>query len=90
MAALHPLAVLGGRLPDTAIGGPVRWVSPKWDCVDPEKDVKAERLQVEAGFKSRRQVILEMGEGPDRVADEIAADTFTPTTSTQADGTASP
>jgi lambda family phage portal protein len=65
-------SVLTGALPQSAVGSPVRWVPPKWDWIDPEKDAAAEQLQVAAGFKSRRQVIIESGLDPDRVLQEIA------------------
>lgn len=73
---LLELAVLRGDMPESAIDAPVRWVPPKWQFVDPEKDAQAEALQVTSGFKSRRQVILEMGYDPDKVDEELAADTF--------------
>jgi lambda family phage portal protein len=66
------MAVLSGALPETAIRAPVRWVPPAWDWVDPLKDAQAEQLAVEAGFKSRSQVIVERGRDPDKVLAEIA------------------
>ncbi|CAK0755610.1 hypothetical protein WCLP8_2660002 [uncultured Gammaproteobacteria bacterium] len=51
-----------------------RWTPPKWDWIDPLKDIKAEMLAVEAGFKSRSQVQEEMGTVPEEVDARIAAD----------------
>ena len=52
----------------------VNWHTPRWQWVDPEKDVKAEKLQVDAGFKARSTVINEMGEDPETVDLQIAED----------------
>jgi capsid protein len=37
------------------------WLPPKFDHVDPKKDVEAEILAVNAGLRSRRQAISERG-----------------------------
>lgn len=66
-------AALAGLLPMDIDPG-VRWITPAWEWVDPEADVKADALAVERGFKSRRQVISESGRDPDQVAAEIAAE----------------
>jgi len=42
----------------------VRWIPPKFEWVDPLKDQQAEKLAVDAGFKSRSDVIDEMGDDP--------------------------
>lgn len=52
----------------------VQWHTPKWAWVDPLKEVQAEQLQVQCGFKARSTVINEMGEDPERVDAQIAAD----------------
>ncbi len=52
----------------------VQWHTPKWAWVDPLKEVQAEQLQVQCGFKARSTVILETGEDPERVDAQIAAD----------------
>lgn len=64
---------LAGAVPVGTDPG-VRWVSPCWEHVDPVKDVQSDVLAVEAGFKSRRQVVAEWGRDPDDVAAEIAAE----------------
>jgi lambda family phage portal protein len=50
------------------------WRTPKWDWVDPLKDVQAEKSAVDAGFKARSAVIEERGEDPEIVDEQIAAD----------------
>lgn len=50
----------------------VAWTPPSWPWVDPTKDVKAAREEVEAGFRSRSSVIVARGEDPDQVDEEIA------------------
>jgi len=52
----------------------VKWFPPKWDWVDPLKDAQAEKLQIDAGMKSRSDVIEERGEDPEVVDARIAAD----------------
>ena len=42
-------------------GGNVRWITPKWDWIDPLKDLTAEKLAVDSGFKPRSDVIEAMG-----------------------------
>ena len=52
----------------------VKWIPPKWDWVDPLKDRKAEIEAIEAGLKSRSDVIESEGydaEGHQRIADEF-------------------
>ena len=50
------------------------WYPPAFPWVDPEKDIRAEALAVENGFKSRRQVVAERGYDIERLDAEIAAD----------------
>jgi lambda family phage portal protein len=52
----------------------VAWIPPAWPWVDPLKDVKAARDEVEAGFRSRSSVIEARGEDPDEVDAAIAAE----------------
>ncbi len=47
------------------------WIPPRWDWVDPLKDIQAEAEAVNNGFKARSQVIREFGEDP--VATDMAA-----------------
>jgi hypothetical protein len=55
-------------------GGKVRYITPKWDWIDPLKDLSAEKLAVDAGFKPRSDVIEAMGEDPHEVDARIKAD----------------
>lgn len=50
------------------------WLPPRWDWVDPLKDIKAEREAIDAGLKSRTQSISERGYDASTVDAEIAAD----------------
>lgn len=52
----------------------VAHIPPAWPWVDPSKDVKAAKEEVDAGFRSRSSVIEARGEDPDEVDAEIAAD----------------
>jgi ATP-dependent protease ClpP protease subunit len=55
-------AGLAGKLdlPDPAAARVVQWIPPRWDWVDPLKDIQAQVLAMEAGITSRRKVV----EGP--------------------------
>jgi lambda family phage portal protein len=74
------LAVLSAELPardfdhDPAAYLGCEWLPPKFDYVDPKKDVEAEILAIEAGLKSRTQAISERGYDAEQVDAEIAAD----------------
>ena len=50
------------------------WVPPRWEWVDPLKDIKAEMLAVESGFKSRSDVVIATGADPVEVDRRIARD----------------
>lgn len=52
----------------------VNWIPPKWEWVDPFKDIKAEILAKDAGLKSRSAIIKGMGDDPEQVDQEIADD----------------
>ena len=73
-------AVLAGALllPDFAANPApylaVKWIPPKWDWVDPLKDRKAEIEAIEAGLKSRSDVIESEGYDAEEVDRRIAAD----------------
>ncbi len=74
------LAVLTGDLPARDFDGNpsaylgCEWLPPKFDYVDPMKDVQAEVLAIAAGLKSRTQAISERGFDAEQVDAEIAAD----------------
>lgn len=66
--------VLAGRLsPDPALLD-VQFASPGFDWVDPAKEVAAEVAAIEAGLKSRAEVIGARGRDLEDVDDEIARD----------------
>lgn len=75
------LAVLTGDLPARDFGRDPEaytrcaWLPPKFDYVDPMKDVQAEIMAIDAGLKSRSQAISERGYDAEQVDAEIAADT---------------
>jgi len=52
----------------------VKWIPPRWDWIDPEKDINAELKSVRSGFKSRSDVVESMGGDPEEVDERIAAD----------------
>lgn len=52
----------------------VQWLPPKWDWVDPQKDINAEVMQIEAGLKSRSQSISERGYDAEAMDEQIAED----------------
>ena len=51
---------------------------PGFEATDPEKEVRADALAVENGFKSRVEVIESRGLDIDELDAEIAADRFRP------------
>jgi lambda family phage portal protein len=52
----------------------IAWRPQRWPWVDPMKDIAGEKLAVDNLFKSRSQVIAEMGEDPVDVDELIAED----------------
>lgn len=52
----------------------VKWITPKWEWIDPLKDRQAEKLAVESGFKARSDVIEAEGYDPEETDTRIAAD----------------
>jgi lambda family phage portal protein len=73
-------AVLAGALDLTGFASDpsrylaVKWIPPKWDWVDPLKDRKAEIEAIDAGLKSRSDVIESEGYDAEEVDRRIAAD----------------
>lgn len=74
------LEVLSGRLPAPGFeASPADWLAaefirPGWPWVDPQNEIAADRLAVEAGFKSRREVVAGRGRELEALDAEIAAD----------------
>lgn len=75
------LAVISGAIPipltnfytDIRNYTRVKWIPPRWEWIDPEKDRRAEKIAVDNGWKSRDDVIEEEGYDPEEVDRRIAA-----------------
>ena len=69
-------AVLAGALdlPDMGAARAVHWIPPRWDWVDPLKDIQAQVLAMEAGITSRRKVVEATGYDIEEIDRENAAD----------------
>jgi len=69
-------AMLSGALEarDLTALYPVQWIPPRWDWVDPLKDIQAQVLAMEAGLTSRRKVVEATGYDIEEVDRENAAD----------------
>jgi capsid protein len=52
----------------------VKWITPKWEWIDPLKDRQAEALAVRMGFKPRSDVQNAEGYDPEEVDAAITAD----------------
>ena len=52
----------------------MQWIPPRWDWVDPLKDIQAQVLAMEAGITSRRKVVEATGYDVEEVDRENAAD----------------
>jgi lambda family phage portal protein len=53
---------------------PVQWIPPRWDWVDPLKDIQAQLLAIEAGLLSRRKAVEATGYDIEEIDRENAAD----------------
>lgn len=71
VAAAFQRAALIGR---GAKSGTVEWTTPKWDWVDPVKDVAGELLEVAAGLKSWQEAVRRRGGDPDTVLAQTKED----------------
>jgi len=69
-------AALSGALdlPDMAKTEPVHWIPPRWDWVDPLKDIQAQLLGINAGLMSRRKAVEATGYDIEEIDRENAAD----------------
>ena len=69
-------AVLAGELEPRDLAGalPVQWIPPRWDWVDPLKDIQAQLLAIEAGLLSRRKAVEATGYDIEEIDRENAAD----------------
>lgn len=68
---------LAGSIPsaDLADYRSVRFVPPGWQWVDPQNEVAADVLAIEAGLKSREEVVAGRGRDIDQLDEERARDT---------------
>jgi lambda family phage portal protein len=69
-------ALLAGALDldDADAARAVQWIPPRWDWVDPLKDIQAQVLAMEAGITSRRKVVEATGYDIEEVDRENATD----------------
>lgn len=67
-------AALAGKIETRDFAFPVDFYPPAQPWVDPLKDMEAEALAVENGFRSRRQVVASLGYAIEDLDAEIAAD----------------
>jgi len=69
-------AVLTGALdlPDIKQARAVHWIPPRWDWVDPLKDIQAQLLGIDAGLMSRRKAVEATGYDIEEIDRENAAD----------------
>lgn len=74
------LEILSGRLPapgferNPELYLSARWITPRFDWVDPLKDVNAEIAAINAGLMSRRQAVARRGYDLEQLDREIADD----------------
>jgi len=73
-AVLSGALVLPGNASATGLFRAVQWIPPRWDWVDPLKDIQAQVLAMEAGITSRRKVVEATGYDVEEVDRENAAD----------------
>jgi lambda family phage portal protein len=64
----------------------VSFLWPEWPSIDPLKDAKADTLEVNAGLKSRQELIAARGRDPAEVFEEIEADPVRPDIAATATG----
>jgi lambda family phage portal protein len=68
--------VLAGTLPMSVLveAKAPTWSPHGWEYIHPTQDAEGKKIEVEAGFRSRSDVIAERGDDPRTVDDERAAD----------------
>lgn len=67
-------AIVAGHVRETATIYDVDHSTPKWDYVNPQQDVNADRAEVEAGLSSLSEKLRRRGYDPKRVFKEIQSD----------------
>jgi capsid protein len=73
-AALSGALTLPGFASDPAKYAAVKWITPKWEWVDPLKDRQAEKIAQECGWKAPSDIIEAEGYDVDETYRRIAAD----------------
>lgn len=73
-AALSGALNLPGFARDPSRYTPVKWITPKWEWVDPLKDRQAEKIAQEQGWKAPSDIIEAEGNDVDETYRRIAAD----------------
>jgi lambda family phage portal protein len=73
-AVLSGALAMPGFADDQAKYTKVKWITPKWEWVDPLKDRQAEQIAQEQGWKSPSDIIEEEGNDVDETYRRIAAD----------------
>lgn len=68
----------------SASNGSISFLFPEFASLDPKKEAEADVIMINAGIKSRAQVVAEKGRDIADVDAEIAADTFVPRATPQA------
>jgi lambda family phage portal protein len=76
---LMPVARRFNQLADIVYPGKynsvkIKWTAPRYEYVDPIKDITAESMAVRAGFMSLSEAISRNGYDPDQLLNEVAAD----------------
>ena len=71
VAAVRLAAQAAGKLPNGAISA--EWTAPRFEAVDPLKDIQADILAVRAGVMTLKEAIARQGYDPAQVLAEIAA-----------------
>ncbi|WP_066017945.1 phage portal protein [Endozoicomonas atrinae] len=52
----------------------VKWIAHGWPYMHPVQDMQAQKMAVRSGFKSRSEVVSELGYDSEQIDEEIAAD----------------
>ncbi|MFH1157612.1 MAG: phage portal protein [Pseudomonadota bacterium] len=73
-AALSGALALPGLTKNPGKYTPVKWITPKWEWVDPLKDRQAEKIAQECGWKAPSDIIESEGYDVDETYRRIAAD----------------
>lgn len=74
LRALSGAKGMDGYFENPAAYEAARWITPRFDWIDPLKDAEAEIAAIGAGLMSRRQAVAARGEDIERLDQEIADD----------------